>query len=300
MVSTRVTADRASSKASVGPVGLVVVGLLCQEVGASFAVLLFPAVGPLGMVALRLAFSAIVLLALCRPRLTGHSLSGWLTVVSFGVVLATMNASFYAALARLPLGATVTIEVLGPLILSVVVSRRASSWLWAVLALAGVVLLGRGGLDSLDPVGVLFAVVAALAWAAYILLSARTGREFARFDGLAIAMTVGALLTLPLGISSAGSALFEPRILVLGAAVAVLSSAIPYAVELRALRRLHAGTFSILMSLAPAVAAGAGFVLLEQPLTPFEIVAIGLVVAASIGAVRSARGSSGLVLPGPA
>lgn len=247
--------------------------------------LLFPQTGAAGMVTLRLVLSALVLLVVCRPRLRGHSRSGWVTVVGFGTALAAMNLLFYEALVRLPLGAAVTIEVIGPLVLSVVVGRRLIGWLWAALALAGVVLLGRGGLTELDPVGVLFAAGAGAMWAAYILLSARTSRAFARLDGLAIAMTVGAVLVLPFGVATAGGVLLQPSILGLGLAVALLSSTIPYALELRALRSLPPAAFSILMSLAPATAATAGFLILGQELGVLQIVAVGLVVVASAGAV---------------
>lgn len=276
-----------SSRRQTSAVVLVVVGLACQEVGASLAVLLFPEVGPLGMVMLRLAFSAVILLAIARPRLRGHSRSDWTGVVWFGVVLAGMNGLFYLALERLPLGVTVTIEVLGPLVLSIVASRRASAWLWALVALAGVVALGGGGWERLDPLGVVFALGAAASWAFYILMSARVGSAFPKLDGLALAMTVGALLSLPFGILDAGGALLRWDLVALGAAVAVLSSTIPYALELVALRRLPAAVFAILMSLAPATAAIAGFVLLGQHLVWLEIIGIGLVICASIGAVRS-------------
>lgn len=266
---------------------LVVTGLACQEVGASLAVLLFPQVGPLGMVMLRLVFSAVILLAIARPSLRGRSRSDWTGVLLFGVVLAVMNGLFYLALERLPLGVTVTIEVLGPLTLSIIASRRASAWLWAGLALAGVVALGGGGWDRLDPLGVLFALGAAASWAGYILASARVGRAFAKLDGLALAMVAGALLSLPFGIADAGAALLRIDLIAIGAAVAVLSSTIPYAFELIALRRLPAAAFAILMSLAPATAAVAGFVLLGQHLAWLEIVGIAFVIAASIGAVRS-------------
>jgi inner membrane transporter RhtA len=272
----------------VGAAGLVVGGLVCQEVGAAFAVLLFPSVGALGMVALRLTFSALILLAIARPSLWGRSRGDWMTVVLFGVALAVMNGLFYEALARIPLGAAVTIEVLGPLVLSVAASRRASSWLWAVLAFVGVFLLGQGSFGELDPVGVLFAACAGASWAGYILLSSRTGSRFARLDGLALAMTVGAVLTLPLGVVAAGPVIVRPDILLLGAAVAVLSSTIPYALELFALRRIPSSTFAILMSLAPAIAALAGVVLLAQHISVVGVLAIALVVTASIGAVRSA------------
>lgn len=266
---------------------LVVVGLSCQEVGASLAVLLFPEVGPLGMVMLRLVFSALVLMLIARPRLRGHSGADWRAVVEFGAVLAIMNGLFYLALERLPLGVTVTIEVLGPLVLSIIASRRASAWLWALLALVGVIALGGGGWDRLDPIGVLFALGAAASWAFYILASAKVGKAFPRLDGLALAMVFGALLSLPFGVMDAGTALLRWDILALGAGVALLSSTIPYALELVALRRLPAAAFAILMSLAPATASIAGFLLLGQHLAWLEILGIALVIAASIGAVRS-------------
>lgn len=269
-------------------VALVVVGLACQEVGAALAFHLFPDAGPLGMVMLRLVFSAIVLLLISRPRWRGHSRADGLAVLRFGAVLAVMNGFFYLALERLPLGVAVTIEVLGPLVLSIVASRRASAWLWAALALAGVVALGGGGWDRLDLLGVVFALGAAVSWALYILASARVGAAFPRLDGLALAMTVGAVISLPFGIADAGAALLRLDVLALGAAVALLSSTIPYALELVALRRLPPAAFAILMSLAPATAALAGFVLLGQHLAALELVGIALVIVASAGAVRAA------------
>jgi inner membrane transporter RhtA len=267
---------------------LVVVGLGCQEVGASIATMLFPQAGPLGMVMLRLVFSAALLLIIARPSLRGHDRDAWLAVLGFGVVLAVMNGLFYLALERLPLGVTVTIEVLGPLALSIIAARRRSAWLWAALALAGVAALAGGGWERLDPLGVLFALGAAASWALYILGSARVGRAFPKLDGLALAMAVGAVLSLPFGIVDAGAALLQPTVIALGAAVAVLSSTIPYALELIALRRLAASTFAILMSLGPATASIAGFLLLGQHLSALEIVGIGLVIAASMGAVLTA------------
>lgn len=267
---------------------LVLVGLACQEVGASFAVLLFPRTGPLGIVMLRLVFSALLLLAIARPRLRGHSAGAWRSVVWFGVVLASMNGLFYLALNRLPLGVTVTIEVLGPLTLSILTATGIARWLWAGLALAGVVALGAGGWDRLDALGVVFALGAAASWALYILASARVGREFPRLDGLALAMSVGAVIALPFGIAQAQGAPLRPDVLALGAAVAVLSSTIPYALELIALRRLPASAFAIMMSLGPATASLAGFLLLGQHLSWLEIAGIGLVIAASIGAVTAA------------
>ncbi|MGE3194196.1 MAG: DMT family transporter [Microbacteriaceae bacterium] len=287
----------ANRSASFGAAGLVVGGLICQEAGAGLAVLLFPAVGAVGMVMLRLVFSAVILLLVFRPSFRGRSRADWLTVIAFGLALAIMNTLFYLALTRLHLGATVTLEYLGPLVLSVVVSRRASAWLWAVLALAGVVLLGRGGFDSLDPVGVTLALGAGVMWVAYILLSARAGARFARLEGLALAMAIGGILMLPFGVISAGAALLNPLTLALGLAVAILSSTVPYGLELFALRRLPAATFSILLSLAPALAAVAGVVILRQPLTILDAVAIGLVVVASMGAVSAASRRQAQVAP---
>ena len=277
--------------------GLVVLGLICQEVGAGVAVLLFPSAGPIGTVTLRLVFSAVLLLAILRPRFRGRTRADWLTVLAFGVVLGGMNVLFYLALARLPLGPTVTIEYLGPLVLSVVVARRASAWLWAALAFAGVALLGRGGFDHLDPVGVVFAAGAGVMWVGYILMSARTGRRWARLDGLAIAAAIGGLGVLPFGIATAGEAFLDPRVLLFGLGVAVLSSMIPYGLELIALRRLPADTFSILLSIAPALAAAAGFVVLHQALEIWDLIAIALVVIASIGAVRAANRRRAELLP---
>lgn len=272
-----------------GAVVLVAVGLACQEVGASLAVLLFPQTGALGMVMLRLVFSALILLAVARPAWRGHAARAWWSVVMLGGVLALMNGLFYLALDRLALGVTVTIEVLGPLALAVATARSRIAWLWAGLAFIGVIALGGGGWDRLDPIGVLLALGAAASWAGYILASARVGREFARLDGLALAMTFGALVSLPFGIASAGTALLRIDLLALGLAVAVLSSTIPYAFELTALRRLRPETFGILMSLAPATACVAGFLLLGQHLAPLEIIGVALVIAASAGAVRAGR-----------
>ena len=280
-------------------VGMVVTGLVCQELGASLAVLLFPALGPLGIVFLRLGFSAVILMIIARPSLRGHTPAAWRSVIGFGLVLALMNCLFYLALARLPLGVTVTIEVLGPLVLSVIAARRASAWLWAGLALVGVIALAGGGWDRLDPLGVLFALGAASSWALYILASARVGREFPRLDGLALAMVVGALAALPWGLIAAGGALVRVDLLALGAAVAVLSSTIPYALELLALRRLAASAFAILMSLAPATATLAGWLLLGQGMTWLEIVGVALVIAASIGAVRAASARTTTGARGP-
>ncbi|MEU5401149.1 EamA family transporter [Streptomyces sp. NPDC005963] len=272
---------------SLGPVGLVVAGALSVQFGAAVAVLLMPEAGAFGVVTLRLVLAALVLMIICRPRLRGHSRADWGTVVAFGSAMAGMNILFYQSIDRIPLGAAVTLEVLGPLALSVIVSRRAINFVWAGLALVGVVLLSGGGFDRLDPVGALLAVAAGGMWAAYIVFSARTGRRFPQADGLALALAFGALLSLPFGLVEAGSKLIEPSILLMGLGVALLSSVLPYTLELLALRRLPAPTFAVMMSLEPAVAATAGFLVLNQALAVTDALAISLVIVASIGAVRT-------------
>lgn len=267
---------------------LVVGAVLCQQVGAAVAVLVFPAAGPLGMVALRLGFSAVVLLAVARPRLRGHGPRAWRTAISLGLALATMNSLFYQAIARIPLGTAVTIEVMGPLVLSVVASRRAGALLWAVLAFTGIALLGQGGIGHVDAAGVCFALGAAACWAVFILCNARTGAVFPGLDGLALGMAVGAVASLPGALFTTGTALADPAVLGLGLAVALLSTALPYSFELMALRRLPAATFSVLTCTAPAIAALAGFAVLGQQLNWIDTAAIVLVVTAAIGAVRTA------------
>jgi inner membrane transporter RhtA len=269
-------------------VGLVLGGALSVQFGAALAATLFPRAGVAGVLSMRLALAAVPLLVVSRPRLRGHDRRAWAAVAGFGAVLATMNASFYAAIDRIPLGAAVTLEFLGPLALSVVAARRARAWLWAGLALAGVALLGQGGLHGLGPAGAAFALAAGACWAAYILLSAEVGRRFPRLDGLALAMAVATVLTLPAGVAGSGGALLDPAVLAAGAAVALLSSLAPYSLELLALRRLGASTFAVLTSLGPAVAALAGFVVLGQAMGAVDALAVVLVVAAGVGAVRAA------------
>ncbi|MFD5448813.1 EamA family transporter [Streptomyces sp. NPDC003470] len=278
---------------ALGPVGLVLSGGVSVQFGAALAVSLMPRAGALGVVTLRLVVAAVVLLLVCRPRLRGHSRADWGTVVVFGIAMAGMNGLFYQAVDRIPLGPAVTLEVLGPLALSVFASRRAVNLVWAALALAGVFLLGGGGFDDLDPAGAAFALSAGAMWAAYIVFSARTGRRFPQADGLALAMAVGAVLFLPLGIAESGAELIDPVTLALGAGVALLSSVLPYTLELLALRRLPAPTFAILMSLEPAIAAAAGFLILDQALSAPQSAAIALVVVASMGAVRTQVGRRG-------
>ena len=261
--------------------GMVVAAAVSPQVGAAFAVTLFDELGPAGAAFLRLALAAIVLWAIWRPRLAGDlRLAG-----AFGVALGLMNWSFYEAIHRIPLAVAVTIEFAGPLLVAVIGSRRPLDGLWIALAAAGIVLLvgPGGGSGSVDPVGVGFALAAAVCWMAYIYLSKRTGAAFAGGSGLALAMAVGALVVLPAGVIQADGALAQPALLGAALVVALLSSVLPYSLELEALRRLPEAVFGVLMSLDPAVAALVGFVALGQDLGARDLLAIGMVVVASAG-----------------
>ena len=271
------------------PVWLVLVGILSVQFGAGIAKSLFDEVAPTTIVWLRLATSAIVLVLVARPRLRGRTGSDWLVVLAFGVALGTMNWAIYQAFARIPLGVAVTLEFVGPLTLAVLGSRRPRDLLWVVLAGTGVALLGLGGGGSLTTAGVLFALLAGGCWAAYILLSAQTGRRWPGLDGLALASVLATLLLTPAAVGVGRSDLLDPRILLLGALVGLLSSVIPYSCELIALRSLRPAVFSILMSLEPAAAALAGIVVLGEFLTVEQWVAMACVVVASVGATRSSR-----------
>ncbi len=266
---------------------LVLVGIASVQLGAGFAKSLFDEVDPTTIVWLRLATSMLVLVAVLRPRLRGRTREDWLVVLAFGASLALMNWAIYQSFARIPLGVAVTIEFIGPLTLAVLGSRRPRDLAWVVLAAVGVLLLGFDG-DDLDAAGVVFALVAGAAWAAYILLSARTGRHWEGLDGLAVASVVAALLLTPFAIGIGGEDLLDPRILLIGAAVGLLSSVIPYSCELVALRSLSPGVFGILMSLEPAAAALAGILVLGELLGAAQWAAVACVIAASVGATRAA------------
>jgi inner membrane transporter RhtA len=265
---------------------LVVAGIISVQFGAAIAKDLFTLVPPTAMVWLRLMTSAIVLLIMARPRLTGHSGRDWLIVLGFGVSLMIMNWSIYQSFARIPLGIAVTIEFLGPLTVAVVGSRRLIDLMWVGLAGGGVALLGLSR-TSLTFAGVGFALLAAVAWAGYILLSAQTGRRWPGLTGLAIASVVGAIVLAPPAIFEAGSRMLNPTVLTLGVGVGLLSSVIPYSFELIALRRIPPRVFGILMSLEPAAAAIAGMLVLGEFLTLIQWLAMACVVIASIGATRA-------------
>lgn len=277
---------------------LVVTAVVSVQFGGALAATLVPIVGAVASVALRLVFSCAVLLVVARPTVHGRSRSDWLTVAVFGAVLASMNLCFYGSLARLPIGVAVTIEFVGPLTLAAVLSRRLRDLAAVAAAAVGVVAIS-GALSTpwsrLDLTGLGLALAAGACWAAYIVMSGRTGARFPALDGLAIAMTLSALVVGPIGLLTGGAALGRLDTLWRGLGIAVLSSAIPYALELVALRRLSAQVFGILLSLEPALAALAGLVILHQRLGAVELAGMACVVAASaivLGARPADRSSA--------
>lgn len=253
------------------------------QLGSTLAKSLFGQVGPLGMVLLRVGLSAVVLVAWCRPRWRGHRPSDYRLLVTFGLSLAVMNALFYCAIARIPIGVAVALEFSGPLTVALLHSRRWLDGLWVALAAVGIVLLSPLNTPALDSLGVVMALLAGVAWGAYIVLSARMGQAFRGGEGLALSMAVGALLLLPVGVLAEGRALLSPHILLLGLGVAMLASTLPYSLEMTALRRMPVNVFGVLMSLEPAIAAVISFLWLGETLTMTMIGAIGLVTIAAAG-----------------
>ena len=261
---------------------LVLAGIISVQFGGALAQTLVPVIGAGGAVTMRLLFATVLLLVVARPRWRGHGRRAWATVGAFGVALGMMNFAFYGALAHLPIGVAVTIEFIGPLTLAAVLSRRLLDGVAVLAAALGVVLISEAfetPLDQLEWTGILLALAAGGFWAAYIVLSGRTGALFPRLEGLALAMVVATLVTLPFGVGSIPD--WTATTVAKGLGIAVLSSVLPYSLELLALRRLSAKVFGILLSLEPAAAAVAGLLVLGQRLSPVQLAGMGLVVAAS-------------------
>jgi len=272
------------------PEALLLGSIASVQFGSAFADTLFPQAGPGGVVLLRLAISAAVLGLLARPSLRRRTRADLAAAVAFGLVLGAMNWSFYEALDRLPLGVAVTIEFTGPLVVAVIGSRRPLDLLWVTLAGGGVALLASGaGSSGVHATGIVLVLIAATCWALYIVLSKRVGSVFVQLDGLAIALTVGTVLVLPAGVAQGGDALLRPGVLAGGVGVALLSSLVPYSLELIALRRLTAARFGLLMCLQPAVATLAGVIVLGEHVTLVLVIALLMVVAASVGTTLAAR-----------
>jgi inner membrane transporter RhtA len=270
------------------PVWLVVASIVSVQVGAAFAKSMFGVVPPTAIAWLRMATAAVLLLVLARPRLRGRTWPEWRVVIGYGIALATMNWAIYQSFARIQIGLAVTIEFLGPLTLAVLGSRRPRDLVWVGLAAGGVVLLGWAPV-VLDLVGIGYALLAGAAWAGYIVLSGHTGREWSGITGVSVGSLVGATVFLVPGLLAGGAALWQPWVLGVGLAVGVLSSVIPYGLEMVALRTIPPGVFGILMSLEPAAAALSALLVLGERLSVVELVAMACVIVASVGSTRSLR-----------
>ncbi|HEX5336062.1 MAG TPA: EamA family transporter [Propionicimonas sp.] len=268
------------------PVWLVLGGIVSVQFGAAFAKSLFTLADPTAVAWLRMAVAAVIFWAVARPRLAGRTWPEWRVVIGYGVALATMNWAIYQSFARIPIGLAVTIEFLGPLCVALVGSRRARDLAWVALAGVGVASLGVFP-TTVDWIGVGFALLAGAAWAGYIVLSGPTGAAWEGVTGVSVGSLVGALVFLVPGLLAGGTALWQPKVVLLGAAVGVLSSVIPYGLEMVARRAIPAGVFGILMSLEPAVAALAALVVLGEQLGWVEWVAMACVIVASVGSTRA-------------
>lgn len=276
----------AVNRALLVAVASVLLAMVTIQSGASVAKQLFPIIGPEGTTALRLGFSAFVLWLVFRPwRALPSGRRDWLAIVTYGISLGGMNILFYLAIERIPLGIGVALEFTGPLAVALFSSRRKRDLLWVGCAIAGILLLlpDMRGADALDPVGVVMALAAGACWAGYILFGKKTNAQSSGGITVALGMTVAALFLVPIGAVSQGMALLSWQVLPLGFLVGILSSAIPYSLEMVALRNMTSQSFSVFMSMEPAIAALAGFLILSELLTVWQWLAIGLVIVASLG-----------------
>lgn len=278
--------SRIAARISVPPIALALLAIASMQGGAAFAKSLFPEVGAGGVLFMRVGFAAILLFVLWRPKLTLQIRENFKLLCLFGIVMAVMSLSFYEALDRIPLGIASALEFTGPLGLAAFKSKRKLDLIWVILAAIGLLLLAPIGGFVLDIWGVILALIAAFCLAAYIVLSFRVGKVIPGVAGLAWAMAIGGLILMPIGILSAGSTLLQPRVLLLGLGVAILSSALPYSLEMVALRSLPLNVFGILKSLEPVAAALAGLLVLGEMLTLRATLAILLISLAAAGVSR--------------
>ena len=274
---------------SVPAPALVLIGIASVQTGSAIARDFFDVTGAAGMTLLRLAVAGVLLTAVVRPAFRSWGREQWTATLALGLTMGAMNLVFYLAIRTVPLGVCVTVEFIGPLLLAVAQTRRPRDLLWAALAAAGVALLGLHNGGSVPLHGLLLALLAGLFWAGYIVSSARVGRALPGLAGLAGALLVGSLLVLPFGAAGAGRAVADGWALLAGVAVALLSSVVPYACELTALRTMPTRVFGVLMSLEPAAAAVAGLLVLDQHLGARELVALVLVSLASVGVTLGQR-----------
>lgn len=278
-------------KINLPPVPAVLLSIISVQCGAAIAKGLFPEIGAAATASLRIGLSAIILLAAFRPNLTKLNAKQWKYVILYGLSLGAMNMVFYMAIERIPIGLGVTLEFVGPLLLAIFSSKKAIDFIWIVLAAIGIALIAPWASNGLNLIGVLLALLAGGFWAAYIILGGRISKIMKGGEAVAVGMLFATLLILPFGIFSGGLNQLSPKLLGLGASLALLSSAIPFTLEINALKQLPARTFSILMSLEPAMAALAAFVFLQEYLSLTECIAVACVVIASAGSAITAKRS---------
>ena len=268
---------------NIPPIPAVLFAIISVQSGAAIAKTLFPAIGAAGTASLRIGISAIILLAIYRPNLFKITPNQWKIVISYGLSLGAMNLIFYLAIERIPIGLAATLEFIGPLLVAVIGSKRLIDYLWVLLAAIGIVLIAPWSNNGIDLLGVLFALLAGALWAAYIVLGTKVSKIMKGGDAVATGMLFASILIVPFGILENGLTNLTPTFLYLGIALALLSSSIPFTLEMKALAQLPARTFSILMSLEPAAASIFAFIFLQEYLTFNEILAVVFVVIASVG-----------------
>ena len=271
-------------------IAVLLVAMASYQCGAAVAEQLFPRVGAQGATAFRLGLGALVLLLWRRPWRRRHAGADWRVLWGYGLSMGAMNLVFYMALRTIPLGIAVALEFTGPLALALFGSRRWIDFVWIALVVAGLALLLplRGPMQALDPVGVMYALAAGVGWALYIVLGKKAGASHGA-DAVTLGTSIGALLAIPFGVAHAGSALLSPTLLPYALGVAVLSSALPYSLEMVALTRLPARTFSTLLSVEPAIAAVAGVALLDERLSLLQWLAIVAIIVAAAGTALSVQ-----------
>ena len=274
---------------NIPPIPAVLFAIISVQSGAAIAKTLFPAIGAAGTASLRIGISAIILLAVYRPNLLKITPNQWKIVISYGLSLGAMNLIFYLAIERIPIGLAVTLEFIGPLLVAVIGSKRLIDYLWVLLAAIGIVLIAPWSNNGIDLLGVLFALLAGALWAAYIVLGTKVSKIMKGGDAVATGMLFASILIVPFGILENGLTNLTPTFLYLGIALALLSSAIPFTLEMKALAQLPARTFSILMSLEPAAASIFAFIFLQEYLTFNEILAVVFVVIASVGSTITSK-----------
>ena len=274
---------------NIPPVAAVLLAILSVQSGAAIAKGLFPAIGAAGTASLRIGISALILLAVYKPNLFQISAKQWKLVIPYGLSLGAMNLIFYFAIERIPIGLAVTLEFIGPLLVAVYGSKRLIDFVWILFAVAGIVLIAPWSNNGIDVLGVLFALLAGVFWAAYILLGGKISKIMKGGDAVATGMLFASLLIVPFGLLGNGLINLTPSLFSLGLALALLSSAIPFTLEMKALGQLPTRTFSILMSLEPAVASICALLFLQEHLSLSEVFAVILVVIASAGSTITAK-----------